>query len=538
MANLIPRIDPNDIMNDGERTFYRACMKLGDDYTVFYSFKYKDLKREHINEYEIDFVIVHPELGYVTVEIKQGEVVYKDSLWYEYKQKTNNYSALRKDPIQQAKTAMYAIRDIYINRTNKPYFPLTTNFAICFPECSKICGSLPSEINEDNIILEKDLYYLQTKVNILLKRKKGNNREAYNELYKILNPKFQVFDQLEDRIKIFHRTSELILTEEQNRILEETDLDNRKIFFGSAGTGKTFIAMEKARRLAINGRKVLLTCYNKNLAKQLLSNVGYNIKVYNFHEYLMEVLKNIGQKIELPVGESDKKNYFNYILPEQLIEYYSKVSENEKFDAIIVDEGQDFIEEWFTCLEYMLKKDGDLFVFADPLQNIYNINFIKKLPISKHKLTLNLRNTNQINQYLKEIKPEITVRSVIEEKFHVKEFYYKDYVEEKRCIQNEIGRLISQGVSCNRITILSPLTKRNSCLNSISTINGKPIVNYFLENEKGIKFSTIKSFKGLESDIVFLIDIDTKNEKLCTDNDLYVGISRARFLLNIFKKKQ
>jgi len=76
----------------------------------------------------------------------------------------------------------------------------------------------------------------------------------------------------------------------------------------------------------------------------------------------------------------------------------------EKYHALVVDEGQDFREEWFPVLESMLQDadEGEFYIFADLYQSIFNTNsaFIRKLPMSTHRLTRNLRNTMSINRWL------------------------------------------------------------------------------------------------------------------------------------------
>ena len=110
----------------------------------------------------------------------------------------------------------------------------------------------------------------------------------------MLNPRFNVFATWEDRLEAFHRNAEKVLTEEQGRILEETEYDKRKIFLGGAGTGKTFLAMEKARMLAAEGKRVLLTCFNINLAEYVFPREAEGIRAVHFHGLLEEVLRSCG----------------------------------------------------------------------------------------------------------------------------------------------------------------------------------------------------------------------------------------------------
>jgi len=101
----------------------------------------------------------------------------------------------------------------------------------------------------------------------IVNRPRSTDEKAVRTLIdEVLAPRCKFFVDMNDEIDRFDRTSKKALTDEQQRILEETELNSRQVFFGAAGTGKTFLAIEKCRRMARAGKKVLLTCFNKNLA--------------------------------------------------------------------------------------------------------------------------------------------------------------------------------------------------------------------------------------------------------------------------------
>ena len=337
MAKLIPDIDPKTIENNGERAFYTSATSLPDDYTVLYSFKYKDISDGVDGEIrETDFIIVHPALGFLVVEVKQGDIAYIDGAWQELKK--NGYQPLHKNPVEQARKAMYSVLDQYKAKANNRPFPLKIRYAVAFPECNKIAGKPPSDLDEKSIFLFGDLDNLENKIlDLFAAGEKRQEREAIDLLLnKILAPIFKIFARLEDKIEMHNQRVERTMTEEQERILEETELDDRKIFFGGAGSGKTFLAMEKARRIAKEGKKVLLTCYNRNLANCLFGTIeSPYITARNFHDFLEKAL---GDRV-LGLKESlDYETYFARGLPDLGFEYFSTLDEEEKFDAIIVDE--------------------------------------------------------------------------------------------------------------------------------------------------------------------------------------------------------
>lgn len=531
MATMIPNLLPEQIANDGERVFYTAARELPEEYTVFYSYRYYESPEEERIR-EADFIIVHKSAGFIVVEVKEGDVKYFNGQWHEFQ--TGGYSPLYKDPVEQARTAMFKLRDQYRNATGEEFFG-RFRFALCFPESGSITGQIPSSLKPESLWSEShisDLHLAISKLLGLETSNKGISNPTITKFIAFLSPKFSIFSSLEDKIVSFQRNASYILTEEQNRIIEETEEDKRKLFLGAAGTGKTFIAMEKARRSAALGKRVLLTCYNKNLVGWLQENVtDSNVTTNHFHGLLSDVLMTEG--LLKPEEIREDSEFYNELLPNKGFDYYDSIPDDQKFDVVIIDEGQDFQEHWLICLEIMVKQDGELYIFADPNQNLFQgglQGLRNRYDISKQKLTYNLRNADTINSWLTPFAGSQITRSKLVNGVPVTPLRYQTQEEEKRILEKEIGRLVSQGLPLNRILILSPYRLENGCLQGASKLKEWPITD-FQTKEHGIRFATIRSFKGLEADVVFLIDV--KGGRACTPADVYVGASRAKYMLYV-----
>jgi len=530
MAVMIPDLPTASIENLGERMFYSAARELPEDYTVLYSYKFAIGAREsELCLREADFVIVHPNLGYAVVEVKQSLIGYYNGQWHEHKNGTA--SPLHKDPVQQANDAMYAILQRYKELANTHRFPLGVRFALCFPETRRYTGTLPANLKAEMIWTSESLDNLEASVVGLFGGKQKPEREACTFLVnRVLAPSFKLYSTLEDQLALFNRSADKVLTEEQERILDETEEDKRKIFFGAAGTGKSFVAMEKARRLAKLGHKVLLTCYNRALVemyeKELKSPL---ITPCCFLDYIQGLLG-------IPTPAGDLETFYRQTLPALAFDYFSELPDENKFAAIIVDEGQDFREAWFLCLESMLKPAGHFYVFADPKQDIFghSLGTLKNMDVSRHKLTLNLRNSLPICDLLARITGE-KVKARLNCGLPVTTIKWSDAQAEKRSIEKEVGRLVSQGLRPERILILSPHRRESSSLAGLTKIKEWPLVE-LSDKKHGVQFSTIRSFKGLEADVVFLIGL--RESKACTAADVYVGASRAKFLLYVFHHEE
>jgi superfamily I DNA/RNA helicase len=151
---------------------------------------------------------------------------------------------------------------------------------------------------------------------------------------------------------------------------------------------------------------------------------------------------------------------------------------------------------------------------------------LKNITASKHKLTKNLRNTQDINNWITTMIPSVHLKPSINGGMPVRYFSWKTQQEEKKQVGDEIGRLVSQGIQPRKIVILSPHIKEKSSFAGVDKLKEWKL-------GETIRFETIRSFKGLEADIVFLTGIRA-GSKVCTDADVYVGGSRARFLLYVF----
>lgn len=358
---------------------------------------------------------------------------------------------------------------------------MAIRYALCFPECGRIAGSLPQTLKDGSIWTFEDLNNLPNRIAELFAGRAVERNDKVTKILieKVLAPTFNVFSTLEDKVKIFNLKAKRVLTEEQNRILDETEEDRQKIFFGAAGTGKTFVAMEKARRLAQQGNRILLTCFNKNLVHLFKKHCPLpGITAKNFHDFVLGTLRDEGVFTDvIPQNEMDR--FFQQDLPTLGMDYFLSLPEERKFDGIIIDEGQDFYEEWLMCLEAALKENGYFYIFVDPNQNIFGVDgqALKKYPVSKHRLTVNLRNTEQINNLMGSLIGRKTPRVKLVGGLPVAFFAWNHADEEKRLIQREVGRLVSQGLRPERITILSPHRKSKGSLAGVSKIREWPLIN-------------------------------------------------------------
>lgn len=163
----------------------------------------------------------------------------------------------------------------------------------------------------------------------------------------------------------------LRLTEEQKNLLDSLAEHPRAAIKGAAGTGKTVLAMEKARRMARGGRVALL-CFNIPLAAHLAREAGGEFTVETFHAFCRRLTQRANLPFMPPTGGEKERRFWEKDAAMRLLEALERLPD-ERYDAIVVDEGQDFMPDWWPCLDEALKdgREGALYAFYDPNQDIY-----------------------------------------------------------------------------------------------------------------------------------------------------------------------
>ena len=187
------------------------------------------------------------------------------------------------------------------------------------------------------------------------------------------------------------------LSAEQAVILDAARLLNRIEVRGGAGSGKTWLAVEQARRLSRSGRRVALTCYSRGLAAWLQRRVASFPRkerpayVGTFH--------NLGVEWGAPTGSDDDSHFWEVELPATMARLAHDLPVKQRFDAIIVDEAQDFADSWWDPLVGALvdEERGGLFVYSDENQRIFARFGRPPVPLVPLVLDHNLRNTKQIH---------------------------------------------------------------------------------------------------------------------------------------------
>jgi superfamily I DNA and RNA helicase len=130
---------------------------------------------------------------------------------------------------------------------------------------------------------------------------------------------------------------------------------------GVAGSGKTILALAKAQETARRGMRTLFLCYNRPLKDWLLQAIpesfGEALTIDTYHGLVEELCRKAGIAFrpEARVGNTD---FWRDVAPERLMQACERLGPEAKFDSVVVDEGQDFHDLWWTSLDSVFRDPG------------------------------------------------------------------------------------------------------------------------------------------------------------------------------------
>lgn len=589
----------------GERLLFRTLKQyLPDDYIVYYE--------PEIHGRRPDFVIIGPDLGLIVLEVKDYT---KNTLFQlnqdEWTLLTSSGEQTKvKSPLKQARDYTFHIVDALKKDKSLIHLEGKYQFQLRFPYGF---GAVFTRLTQSDFI-KNHLFSVIDPELCLTRDEIDPEKPSFSEeiLFEKINNMFIVPYRLReplikeemDAIR-YHLFPEVRISAEfkqpvpyQDQLLlslhdlKAMDLhqenlakqlgDKNRLIRGVAGSGKTLILASRAKMLAKEHPdwKILILCYNISLARNIeqmifhmmnepddlfdfdftdkklvQTNIKHNITVRNFHAWLKHDLKLTEQRIPQMVEKLERGEA---ILP--------------IYDAVLIDEGQDFESSWFSLVSQVLNPETkSLLLVEDRAQTIYKRkrSYIKDTGLNfqgrSKVLNINYRNTAQIvafawefyqkNSQLKNkvvsrdfegeiIAPQSTKRRGFEPAIIKADNYFR----EVKIVAKQIKKLhleksipyseililyrVQKGRQMNYIEILKRALKEEELPFYWITESAEAKRN-FQKNDNTVKISTIESSKGLDFQAVFIVNVDNMPFPLEEDTEreaslLYIGMTRAQ----------
>ena len=360
---------------------------------------------------------------------------------------------------------------------------------------------------------------------------------------KALIREYNIIPVLSDEIESQEHGQELRYTEVQKYVMDLLEEQKLAAIRGGAGTGKTLLALAKAQNLAWEGKRTLLLCYTSRLADWLQNlaspDCKENLMVCTYHSFAKNFCLLAGIDFN-PEKYNYSSEFWDVRAPNLLTDAGEILEDEDKFDAVVVDEGRDFVELWWASFDWIIRDRADriFYIFFDPKQNIFSRDDWKLLDeMEGHRYPLfeNFRNTAKIANHCAELV-DIPTRSEIAPMLVQKdiETYLMPNIAEARKLAGEIVRELSnkERLSFSQVVIL---VAENFKLPNFDSIPVTDKIDAWQKN-KGIFVSTIHAFKGLEADAVIIIARSVSNDESERNLQLnYVGRSRAKHILRVIE---
>ncbi|MHC1745632.1 MAG: DNA/RNA helicase domain-containing protein [Negativicutes bacterium] len=512
---------------------------------------------------ETDFFVLAPNLGVFALEVKGGRVKRKNGIWY-FTDKYGKVNYKERGPFDQARDGIFSIIESLKGKLDCSHSHLKNvlyGIGVMFPDIEYSTVGVDEEqwqVFDSNDGSKVGEFVRRIAVGAMQKweehygpigDEKLPNDDDIKYLATILRGDFDKAVSISVQIK--YAEAELVeLTKEQYRCLDQIDDNPRCLVQGAAGTGKTLLAIEEAKKAVAKGEQVALFCFNTNLGEWMYQYFEVMPKglqpayVGTFHKFMMNIVKIAGVSLHYPKNKDDLPAFFSEDVPEAA--RVALRSEPLKFDKVIIDEAQDLIKPgYLDIIDLCLSKGfdrGRWTMFGDfSMQAIYADNQTgqqlenlveTRTAFIKFKLTLNCRNTKPICEEIQTITG-FNAPSGVWTKVEGPPVHYitfSDNNEQKAKLEEVIDILLDNHVVEKQITILSPLCRENSV---VSLVDQFTIKAFKVADTNNISFCTIQAFKGLENTVIILTDISSFSQERL----MYVALSRARTGLYILESE-
>ncbi|MBG6118672.1 MULTISPECIES: nuclease-related domain-containing DEAD/DEAH box helicase [unclassified Sphingobium] len=554
MAICIPPLDAST-ESSAERKLYEALRSgLGDDFLVLHSVKWIAKPRgAGPRDGEVDFLICHPRHGLLVVEVKGGGVIldYANRRFASIDRHGDEHEIT--NPFEQAMKGKFAILE---KLKESPFWQklglgrIALGHAAFFPDVDGVGGLVGPDAPLEIIGGRQDMTLISQWVDRAFAYWAGPGGQGrLSELgvggvatVRRILARVSMTRPLVSARLVQEEQTRIELTERQAAILDLLSRQRRVMVAGGAGTGKTLIAREKAVRSAEEGLKTLLVCYNRGLADHLREQCEgiEGLDVATFHQLCKRWIDKAKSELGRDLMAEARHDYpggteFDHHQPIALA--FAIDAFGPHYDAIVVDEAQDFGDEFWMPIEMMLSDhaDGLLYVFLDENQDIYGRS--AAIPIKGEPMLLdkNCRNTTTIHaaayRYYRGAKIEAPKIAGTE----VALLTAPDTDRQAREISALVTRLVAvEGVPPHDIGVLLCDGRARSSFERALAATTIPKTARWGHLEGygpgSITVDSVAKFKGLERPIIILWGLDAC-DPVADRETLYVGMSRAKSLL-------
>ena len=535
-----------------EDVYYKKFAALPDSYTTFYSLK---LKTPEGPLREIDFLVFSPD-GIFVIELKNGMYLRKGenlSLQNHDGEEFEIDGRIKRRPEDQAVTAGYRLIELFLSGGVSVKNSEISNLLFFLKDGNE--KAFAEKFSGGYSIFHDELGSASLE-EILSTRKPENISESDGKkLIGIILDRTNYVRGFAHRKKLQSEQA-IALTKHQYEAMLFAHRSPRSLISGVAGSGKTLVLLELARRASLEKKEILFLCHNSSLNAAIHEELsGYaNITVHRMVGFALEIIRHtepdfgkrsdddVRKELDKEGREGETSKYLKETLPlkalEHLDAYLSDYRNGKKFDLLIVDEAQDILTETELLLldslttggltegNWMIAYDGDQSLNGDIEKGLA---WLKKILPEEHFLPVNIRTPESVYRMacrLTGLGGESTLRNVMEPIIV--------YYENEKEAQDGLLRILEHAskdlkYSPEEILILGPVTKKNTAAPGSKLKIGGWEIRLVKEGKTApgfVGYSEIKKFKGLEAPYVILTGLEKLNP-VTERNLLYVAMTRT-----------
>jgi hypothetical protein len=535
----------------GERDVFNLLATGPDDWVALHSLDLAPWNRGLRTE--IDFVVIVPDAGVLCVEVKSHDVIsFENDRWYP--------SEIKRSPFKQASDARHTFYrrlrelapqfryvpvvhccifprarfDILPNLSVQPWELIDVRTFGAFATGGELCADLKTRMFK-SIEADQNLETMRSRL----------SAAQIDAIVNTCVPVQKHRPDAREEIRRREQDIERVLRDQQKPVLELATLNQRLVVAGGAGTGKTLIAMEVARRAADKGRRVGLLCFNQLVGDWMRRQIGRS-GASTPGLIAGRAIRIMAEMSGLTIPKGPSAKYWESDLPEQLEERLTDpdFEASATFDYLVIDEAQDLLARprLWDCLTRFISGDverGSYCLFGDFDNQVLGERDAMNQSLSAiyasgrpaaYRLTENCRNYRIVGDSAVRLsgfeKPVYTgyLRSGGGiQNYDI--FFYGNEREQRDKLAQWLKEFRTQGYRPAEITVLSFRTSDESAASRLAA-EGFKLRPAWQQSADSTSYTSVQAFKGLESKVVILTDVVLGDPSFHRDL-FYTGMTRA-----------
>jgi hypothetical protein len=517
MAILLPAdLDLSKLPHSERRVCESLMAGLDDSWYVIPSVPIVDDGKDG----EIDVILVSAEAGVFVMEVKGGTIRLENGKWFQ------NDHEMKKSPSDQVTRNKHLL----LNRLKRVRVPVPyVQHLLAFPDVANIPEvGLGPDVPHEIVFGHNELSYPREALAALAHPShKFLSPDTMSRFLHALHPQITLDSREAGLAPVaMKRIDDATRSHIMN--LANLDMTQRVLITGGAGTGKTWLIEEWAKRAADRNERTCLICFNKPIADHLQRQLdGTSVTVGTYHDVIRRLLEPFA---DFDVPEGAGKEFWDHVPTQRLFDRRNEVG--APFDTIIIDEFQDMRHHWMPSIEMLLDPDGPrrLLLVADPSQDIYVNDW--QVPIVDVMLPLefNLRSAKPVAEVVHRLGGPRPMPNALGT-FPVLHWKAGGIKEIRKRVATTLEMLTEvHGVPFSQIAVLTVSRDlRDQLLEPGDPKLELPLVRWEDRIEEAALCETIHRGKGLEKAAVIIVDnSDEPKEQL-----VYIGASRAMWSLTM-----